>query len=533
MVVFPAVTLGAALLSKPHSFAVVLILFVIAVVWRKRDSAVALFVLLVAIFGVVFRTIGGVLIQGREALNPFGEYVGLISGIFDGGTEAELLEGGELGAEIVTSTSAWMPLATSLASAGINLLPALILISSIFGLVSGLNPLRARSLLSDFNVQLALGAMGSLVLLGAVFNFVLQFSGVEITLYRTMTRYWEHATPMFISAVIAALYAKDQDGLGEKSPRFFRILSGLVALSTVVLYLLPRGQNLSDSSLSSANFLLLGLGMFIPLLILNLLKTPSKQTLAVLILVPIIGMGAASITQTFNYSISEKAGVSSGLYLDEVLSMYPGDSERVSLVGDRATTHVASFLARIPDSERITVPYYDQINYSELRGNPRWVVASLEVAVIGREPKSIAAMGDSIVYEYGYPSLIKPVDFKKYGIENTDNFFNNYWGAWVEDGAFEFTVPTDVEGDTIILKLLVNDELADKRVSIDYGDGPIAGEVREGQVVTPVEIVSTDGSGWADRTIKVAYLGDQATVAASMKGMSLGFEGFSIVQSRG
>jgi len=190
---------------------------------------------------------------------------------------------------------------------------------------------------------------------------------------------------------------------------------------------------------------------------------------------------------------------------------------------------VAAFLAKLEDHQMVYANFYSTTAYEDLEGSPRWVVASKEVFVTGN-PMSTEVFGDVVVYEFGLPPRVKPIDFNKFGIPFEGGFRDSYWGSWVLGAEFSFTVPETYLGNTLQVGLLVNDELSDRRVSIDFGEGAVEGELLAGQMITPVTLTAPNNGSWAGRSVTVSYLGQASSIVSSDKGFGLGTDGFSVFQ---
>jgi hypothetical protein len=273
------------------------------------------------------------------------------------------------------------------------------------------------------------------------------------------------------------------------------------------------------------------MGVFMVCVIVARAKGVANFATASAVIIGFALFGSLGTIRYFEFTGAEKAGAAAAAYLKEALVQNPADAGRVTFVGERVEADTAAFMAKLESHQMVYSNFYSATPYDELEGSPRWVVASKEVFISGN-PVSREVFGDVVVYEFGIPPRLKPIEFGKFGVLFEGAFRDTYWGSWVIGTTFSFTVPEAYLGDILEIGLLVNDELTDRRVSIDFGEGPIEGELLADQVITPVTLTAPNNGSWAGRLVTVSYLGQSSSIGSSDKGFGLGTDGFSVFQGR-
>ena len=516
--------LGLAMLTKPHAFFIFLGLLLFGLIFfafqKFLNSTVSLRPLFIALAsGLLIRSIGGFLAGGAAGLNP-------LSGYFGTGS-IEALLGGASGE--VSGNGPFERLPYALLSAGTNLAAGILVVAFILLAHQLLTGQGLKTTLSSRPVLLALGILASLVLMTAAFGAYLELRGSEATAFRAMTRYWQFS----IAIVLAALVPQ---ALKANSASKSRVPKGLLAtflLSGVTVFIIPREQTLTDSSLFWGEIWIpiLSMGVFMAIVMLARARVVSAFATASAIVIGFALFGSLGSVRYFDFSSFEKSGAAAGTFLKEALVQNPADAGRVTFVGERVEADTAAFMAKLESHQMVYANFYSATPYNELEGSPRWVVASKEVFISGN-PVSREVFGDVVVYEFGIPPRLKPIEFGKFGVLFEGAFRDTYWGSWVIGTTFSFTVPEAYLGDTLEIGLLVNDELTDRRVSIDFGEGPIEGELLADQVITPVTLTAPNNGSWAGRLVTVSYLGQSSSIGSSDKGVGLGTDGFSVFQGR-
>lgn len=520
LMLLPAFALGAAMATKPHAFFVWVGLFTAILIYRfglKRSTPIVGPAWIFLVGSLFFRLVLGLLLVGTPGLNPLGDYLAAVPVI----GEAVL-------AQDQASSLDWALLPAALAAAGMTILPfaALMSVVSISIILTGK---RVSDMFSNVEVQILFIVMFSLLLMTSGFMALLELRQLEEGLTRTVSRYWDFMIWPFVSVLFAKL--GEVDSPPGKSHRLLTLLGLFTAFSAAALGMLTVfvPQNQADSPML---FGLGGIGALLATLvllpILLWLSTKKSNDLSQSI-VAIVFLGTFLLTWLpfSTYMSEEKAGQAAGNHLVEMLDNYPEDRSRVAIFGERSAVVTAAFLARLENYDGGRTVFYQQVSEKDFKGQPRWVVASKETFFTG-ESQSITKMGDMVVYELGYPAKIQAIDFDKYSITYSANFAHTYWGSWVLGGNLRFTVPHDVEGKELDLKLLVNEELEDRRVRISFDDEEIEGLLEGDQIITSVLLSREDGGSWAGETIKIEYLGAEDKVQTSGKALGMGFGGFLV-----
>jgi hypothetical protein len=518
------VALGLAMLVKPHAFFIFLGLLLFGLIFlvfrrliKSTSSLRPLFIALGA--GLLTRLIGGFLAGGSAGLNP-------LSGYFGTGS-IETLLGGQSGEESGPGVFERLPYA--LLSLGTNLAAGILVVAFILlahGLLTGQS---LKVSLSSRPVLLALGILASLVLMTAAFGAYLELRGAEDTAFRAMTRYWQFS----IAIVVASLVPGAMKAENSTKPSVPKVLLAIFLLFGALVVLIPRAQTFADSSLLWGEIwiLPLSMGVFIVAVIVARARGVDAFATASAVIIGFALFGSLGTIRYFEFTGAEKAGAAAAAYLKEALIQNPADSGRITFIGTKGEADTAAFMAKLENHQMVYANFYSTTPYDDLEGSPRWVVASKEVFVTGN-PVSSEVFGDVVVYEFGLPPRLKPIEFNKFGILFEGGFRHTYWGSWVLGTTFSFTVPETYLGDTLEVGLLVNDELTDRRVSIDFGEGLVEGELLADQLITPVTLTAPNNGSWAGRSVTVSYLGQASSMVSSDKGFGLGTDGFSVFQGR-
>ena len=516
------VSLGLAMLVKPHAFFIFLGLLLFGLIFlafrrliKSTSSLQPLFIALGA--ALLTRLIGGFLAGGSAGLNP-------LSGYFGTGS-IETLLGGQSGEESGPGVFERLPYA--LLSVGTNLAAGILVVAFILLAHRLLTGQSLKVSLSSRPVLLALGILASLVLMTAAFGAYLELRGAEDTAFRAMTRYWQFS----IAIVLASLVPGAMKAENSTKPTVPKVLLAIFLLFGALVVLMPRAQTFADSSLLWGETWVfpLCMGVFIVAAMVAQARGVDAFAAVSAVIIGFALFGSLGTIRYFEFTGAEKAGAAAGIYLKEALIQNPGDAGRITFIGERGEADVAAFLAKLEDHQMVYANFYSTTAYEDLEGSPRWVVASKEVFVTGN-PMSTEVFGDVVVYEFGLPPRVKPIDFNKFGIPFEGGFRDSYWGSWVLGAEFSFTVPETYLGNTLQVGLLVNDELSDRRVSIDFGEGAVEGELLAGQMITPVTLTAPNNGSWAGRSVTVSYLGQASSIGSSDKGFGLGTDGFSVFQ---
>jgi hypothetical protein len=516
--------LAVAMLTKPHAFFVFLGLVLYAVVlfiakWGTPGFVFSEPLFLGLLLAITLRSILGIVFYGLDGLNPIAAYSSTIT---DSDQSVEMPVGDRESGSI-------SPLIEAGVSFFTNLLPGLFVLLSIIIWMNLLTGNQLRNYLSDRLFAFACVLFFSLLLMAGLFGALLEFRNLEETMFRAITRYWEYSlAPLLIAALV---YVIRKPPIPEKRTSLLSIFA-LVAVGAALLAI-PREQTQADSGMLYPGAWVLVLaclaGLALSLFSTKKLKA-SLSVAAFLLPLCVMLVGVSSTAKSFSYSTEEKAGYSAGMALLEELEKNPSDSSRITFVGDRISSTTAAFTAKLPSNLVFPAGFYSRIPYSNLPGNPRWVVASKEVFILG-EAASKRVFGDMVVYEFGYPATIQSLDFQRLGVEHSGVFANTYWGSWVLSGDFSFRVPKDVSGDTLEILLLANEEIQNRTVEIDFGDGPIQGQLEEDQIVTPVILKKQSGASWSETLVSVRAVFSEPQVLGTKKKLGLGFAGFKVYDS--
>lgn len=522
--------LGLAAAAKPHPLAIIVGLFVMAgVLWWKSDKkALAKTLLLFGSFALLSRLAVGLALEGPKGLNVFGRYSGILDTVFGwfiSGSGEDSVGVDVSGVE----TSPFGQVLSGVAAFGTNVLPGLLVVAlafALFALVRG-SDLDLRGSMRNLIFVCSVSFFASMVLLSALFAAYLELSGSEETIFRTMTRYWEFTIPLIIAGLIIGGKAR-HDFL---SPLWRGVLVAL-PVSAISLYLvtIERVQTLSDSMLAQYDYIAVSVLSILTATVYTVQKWINKPSVHRMVALGfLMAISANTLYGATTYSYAEKAGHAAGVWLLDHYKRYPEDRNRTIFAGERGPNFVAAFTAKINDPKISVQPYYEVIQPDVFGTEPRLVVAGTET-YIGGDPSRIFPVGDSVIYEFGYPSRVRPESLSQLGVKNSDNFLVSYWGAWVTGETFSFTVPEDYNGNTLVIDLIINDETNDTRVAIEFDGEIVRGEVETNQVVTPVTIRTKDSSSWAGKEINVSYDGE-AEAEETKKGLLLGFGGFSVFNS--
>lgn len=520
--VVAGVFLGLAMLVKPHAFFVFLgflAFFLIRLAfWRNGEkSGLTTTLGFLVLISITIRSTIAIVVFGVAGLNPLAGYVGAIT------SPPPVPADGNTSLLIPSSESS--AILQALISFVVNLSPGLLFLSFVLVSIQLAVHHSLRDIFSDRAFAFASTIFLSLLFMAAAFGAFLELRGMEATIFRSMTRYWEYAAAFVLVTGIAFSYRGQK---GTKSRPSIGLLISVILLS-VLLLLIPRVQTQSDSSLLFPSVIPLVLLVIVGVLALFSFRQRFGRPIpAIVMAAVVVGIGSTSNLSTFSFTHQEKAGVAVGKELAEIIKQRPEDAGRVVFLGERTAGIAAAFIARLGEANFHPAPeYYARVDYLDIPNSPRWVIASKETFVVG-SPVEKRVYGDTTIYEFGYPLDLKPSEFKRFGIESQGNFLSTYWGSWVVGEEFSFNIPNDMSGDTLEISLLLNDELSDSRVSIDFGEGPIQGEIETGQIMTPVTLTALAGTEWAGKRVTVRYLGDQKLVEASKKQLGLGFGGFRV-----
>lgn len=519
--------MAAALLTKPHAFFVYLGLLAYVLISRlvSKDKLRSLRsdpLFLGLFIAIAVRSIAGISVFGVAGLNPLATYS---SAVLNNEAPLETQEV-QSNPELLQTEGV-----AALLSGLSNLAPGFLIMVALAAVTVNLTGHNLRQLLSDRFLAIAFSIFSSLLFMSAAFGAFLELRNLEETMFRAITRYWEYSIGLLVAvAVIYILKHRDQGTQRIKIGSWI-----LLFVFGAFLILMPKEQTQADSGLLYPGSWLLVLSCYASVFISQFVQRKTKwlfNTAAYVLPVMFVIIGMSSTYRTFNYLNQEKAGYSVGRVLLEEIQRNPADVDRVLFVGDRVASTTAAFVAKLPYKEEKQAGFYSRIAYEDLPGSPRWVVTSKEVFILG-DSSSQRVLGDMVLYEFGYPATIQSIDFDRLGVKYFGKFANTYWGAWVLGNQFEFVIPNDVEGDTLEILLLANEELTDRKVQIDFGDAPATGELQPDQIVTPVTLKKKLGDSWALTEVKVSALFSEAETLATKKKLGLGFAGFRVYNSVG
>ena len=526
----PWIPATLAMFIKPHAFIFFAIMLAIVLIYlvlnRLRREALDEFGASVAIglaLGLMSRVLLGGLLYGAAGLNPLAGYA---ANPLD---PANLVSFGGSSGE---GLSAILPLMPRVAAAFFNnALPGLLVIFGllIIGLLISRGSL--REFLGDERVRFALAFISSGIVLTASFAAVLELRQAENVVFRLMTRYWEFTIPVFAAIVISIAVTKRESISSRGFP--YLLFSGFLGVG-VALLLMPRSQTQSDSSLLWAGYfeLVMLFGMTIAI-VLTLNKIGERMSSAVFSigLLPLAIFAVIFHASLFDFASQDKSGTAAGGRLISILESYPDDATRVQFVGERSSAVTASFLAKLAVTPRVEPSIYSRVDYDELDGFPRWVFATKEVFITGKDPVHTELLGDMILYEYGYPARIPAYDFNRYEIDHSGELLTTYWGAWMENESLDFTVPEDFDGDTLVLFLLGNEEFDSVFATVNYGDKDVTGVLLPDQKLTEVSLTKPNGDSWAGERVSVSGFLSTGSVDRSQKQTIIGISGFSVYYS--
>lgn len=517
--VVPGVFLGLAALTKPHAlavFAVILLLVVLGVLFKiaSRDTIVRALLLLLSFVTVRFGL--GFAFFGIESLVPTADYAG---DILRGESSLLQFEGRDV----------WSALGAASAAAVANALPAIALLAFLL-LIFVRKGQSWRIVGTNVGLYIGLVFFLSFVALTVLFAVYLELRGIEDVTARTMTRYWEFSIIFLFAPLISEAKSERGEDSDQQSQEYKHnwLWAALLIVSGGLLLSLPRSQTLADSTLAQQDYILVFIAFIFAAGISVWARVRQAESRLVPVFVWAAILGASATVLNFQYSIAPKTGFEAGAYLGSVFQVYDNDRERVAFVGQRDANVVGAFVSRAVNPQLIYLPFYESINYVDLRDSPRWVVAGKENYVAG-ESVSEQIFGDQIVYEFGYPFRLQPVQFQKYKVDYEGEFRHAYWGSWSVNESFKFTVPRDITGNVLTIELVLNEELDNRNVEITAQGMANLGELQPNQIVTPVTLKKDKGESWAGEEIEVRYLGEKADVEESRKGLALALAGFSVL----
>jgi hypothetical protein len=520
--------LAAAMLTKPHGFFLFLGLLAFAAVlfFRRRsvEGGYPLRTLIVVLpTAIVLRSMVGFAIAGSYGLNPLAGYASfdsLFGSVFPSNGASSVS-----GASTVPTTRT-SDYSEALISGVTNLAPGILILLCVVLVLSYVKRVRIRDLFRDQTWNLGFVYFASFLLMASAFGAYLELGGKEETIFRTLTRYWEFGIGFLLVGAFSIGLSPAARFSVMKATAF--VMPAVLGLSAAVyIWMIPQGQTSSDSSLMEQGSLAF-IAILVSGVIFSVMLFRSRPEGSILAMAaPIIILGLISNVGMLQFATSEKAGVPVAAELIQIGEKLPSDLKRVTFVGESSAANTAAFMARLPEHTYQYAKFYSRLNIDTISGDPRWVVVSREVFVTGDYlSKSLA--GDMVIYERGYPAVIRPSDFEKYGVNSTGIFLQTYWGSWVEGVEFTFTIPEGMRGSALDVLLLVNDELSSQSVSIDFGDGPVFGELLAGQLITPVTLNGADDDSWAGREVKIRYEGPISDMISSNKQLAIGMKGFSV-----
>ena len=526
----PGLALSLAMLTKPHSISIaalstVLGLLLVFVPQWQYQRRLGWYALLMGISAVVFRIVGGFAFAGSAGLNPFASYFSL-SGFVSAISETD---GGSAASQ--SQTDGVQRYIEAVVAAITNIMPALAVLILFSILISRLSESGTWTTLSDRSNVMALVFFMGPVLLSSAFGALLELRSAEETIFRTMTRYWEFAIPLLFFVLIVSLSKDQVSNLGAEGTKVgvaFKTIVILLGLSIgSYLWLIPRQQTMSDTSLVEDNYQLFSLVFIATLLIVLFIPARQGQLMLVAPVAFIISLSLVSVSQMLSFTTEEKSGAAGGRYVLEKTKIYPSDSDRVAFVGDRVASFVGAFTAKLPNAQILTTDPYSTTQFEDLQNAPRWVVASPEIYIEGPHV-SKTVVGDSVIYEFLYPSPIAGYELQKYGFDSSSELQETFWGAWVEGDMTTITVPSSISGKVLQLNLVANSDLDYKRIRVSFDGETAEGDLLELQEVTPVSLRRPDGSDWSGASVTISYLGDSKEANSSVKGFAFGIDSISV-----
>lgn len=521
----PGVLLGLAMSTKPHAFFVFVglaVLWGLVLIFKKRfPSFPAVNVGVFLFTAIIVRLALGLLLVGPSSINVLARYAGSIPSVdrFFGSAGS-----GDSGNPALDFSGALLAFLVSL-------LPAIVLLAA-FAIVFYTSTRRTLGI-SDSSVVILLTVFGSLVLMTAGFMGLLELRGLEDGLSRTVTRYWEFMVLPLLLIFVLPLAKKYKDDLVDKSDwnvlktAAIGVLCLIILLSGFGMLISLNPQNQADSSLlhgGVATFLLIA-GSW-PIVNLVMKRFGDRMT-AIVAFSMLFALSVSTWAPFTSYMLQDKAGQMAGIHLTEHLKNYPEDRDRVAIFGEGSAVTTVAFMAKLQKYEGGATNFYSVLDEGDFEGDPRWVIASKENFFAG-DYLSSRKVGDMVIYERQFPVLVEPIDFQKYDVKSDGTFLNTYWGGWVADSSFSFVVPSGMKGTELDLRLLVNEELQDRRVLIEFDDRSVEGELEINQALTPVVLSRQDGETWEGVRVTVTYLGDEEDVLNSGKQLGLGFAGFML-----
>jgi hypothetical protein len=519
--------LAGAMLTKPHGFFLFLGLVVLAAVlfFRRRfgEDRLLLGALLVLLpTAISLRSVVGFAIAGTYGLNPLAGYVSFDS-LFGTSRPDSVAPGAETSSLQGSSSGEYFQ---ALMSGLTNLAPGVLILVCMVLVLMYVKDLRVRDIFKDQAWTLGFVYMSSFLLMSSAFGAYLELRGAEDTMFRTLTRYWEFGTGFLLVGVFSIGFSPATRSSVMRATAF--LAPGALGLASAVYILaIPQEQTSADSGLMAQGGLLLVLVLAfgVGLSVLLAKSRPDGSILA--IAAPVIILGYLANFGLLQLATEEKAGVPAGAQLIQIGDKLAGDLKRVTFVGESSAANSAAFISRLPNHTYEYADFYSRVNIDKVLGDPRWVVASREVFITG-DYVSKSLVGDMVIYERGYPSIIRPSDFEKYGVASTGSFLQTYWGSWAVGAEFKFIIPEDIKGSTLDVLLLINDELSSQDVSIDFGEGAVLGELLANQIITTVTLTGADVDAWSGREVTIKYEGPMAEVLSGRKQVAIGMKGFSV-----
>lgn len=524
-----AIPFGLATFVKPHAYIMLVICFVIisllTISRRVRSHGGGAAARLLVGIGIILfsRVFLGGLLLGQAGLNPLAGYSSSLS-------PENFATRNASGFELVPVLLELLPRAVLAFLT--NLLPGVLLGTSIVVLALILGKTSLKSLFSNSAIQLSLLLYTSSVLVAASFAALLELRRSEDVVFRLMTRYWEFSLPVFAGITLCVALALRSSEESTKAP--LRLLS-LFAVLGALLQFIPRSQTQSDSSLLYLGYPALFLSVSAAIIIAVLFARSVDRDLVILgaaVALPLVLYAGAFHQKLFDFASQDKAGSASGHRIIQILESYPDDASRIRFVGDNSAAITASFMSRLETTPLFSPKYYSRVDYDNFDEKPRWVFASKEIFMVGKEPIHTELLGDVVLYEYNYPARIPAYDFERYGIESKGNLLRTFWGAWAEDEFIEIMIPRDYEGDTLVLFLLGNEEYESVRVTVEYGEGESAtGQLLPKQAITEVKLISPEKGSWAGQVVRVRAEDNFSPLKEEPKGTYFGISGFSVFYS--
>lgn len=506
--------MGLLLLIKPHALAAVMGLLALAFLhlFLSKDKSSNRLTMLVlgAFLGVVIRLGVGFALYGSDGLRLLADYASSGSG--------SLLAASTTGLALDFNGASL--------SFGTNILVGLSVVVGSLAAASVFTGRSTRSILSHFEVWTSGLLLFSFVILASVFGAYLELVDAEATAFRALTRYWEFAAGVLIVTLITAAMKESKHEMSSSRERLW--LSVVSLILACLVWAIPQTQYFSDSSfLTVSNAMLVIINA--PILLAAFARLGKSIWVKKTALLLISLAGFAPLSAMAYRAGDEPAGVAAGQALVESIRLHPEDVDRIVFVGERTAAYTAAFTAKLRDIEYLGAGYYSSVSSAQLPiSSPRWVVVGKEVFLTGPSVQ-FQQLGDGGIYEVSPPAKLYPWELERFGYKIHGKISSTYWGGWLESEKLTIEVPDTATGNTLRLYLLVNDELSDTLIGLDFGEGPVYGNLEPNQVIAPIDLVSKSGS-WAGKTVEIWYAGDQQAVKSSVKRRALGIGGLSILQ---